>query len=151
VFFDQTQDFFNQIVNLRSILKSLRLASAKRIGQPNPWRRIRRFPKKYKSSSGDIFIGEGMFIGNFTLMSSFGKRDRVTILKDILEAARRSKEGRRKTQLIQSANLNHNQVTKYLNLLLVNGLVISCDDKYRITERGLHFVKTLESLNITLK
>lgn len=92
-----------------------------------------------------------MFIRNFVLMSSFGKRDRVTILKDILEAARRSKEGRRKTQLIQTANLNHNQVTKYLNLLLVNGLVISCDDKYRITERGLHFVKTLESLNITLR
>ncbi len=92
-----------------------------------------------------------MFIGHFTLMSSFGKRDRVTILKDILEAARRSKEGRRKTQLIQSANLNYSQVTKYLNLLLVNGLVISCDNRYRITERGLNFVRTLESLNITLK
>ena len=85
-------------------------------------------------------------------MSTFGKRDRVTILMDILKSAGGSKDGKKKTQILQSANLNYNQANKYLELLMVNGLVlVDNEDRYRITSRGLHFVQTLESLNLRLK
>ncbi len=93
-----------------------------------------------------------MFFRNPILMSTFGKRDRVTIIRDILETAKKSKVGKKKTQIIQSANLNYYQVNKYMHLLLLNGFVfMDGNDRYRITNKGLQFVKTLESLNITLK
>ena len=85
-------------------------------------------------------------------MSTFGKRDRVTIIMDILKSARGSREGKRKTQILQSANLNYRQVNKYLYLLLANGFVfVDGENRIRITNKGIQFVKTLESLQITLR
>ena len=99
-----------------------------------------------------IILGEEMLFNPYVLVTAFGKRDRVTILMDILKSARRSREGKKKTQILQSANLNYHQVNKYLHLLMINGFVlIDGDARYRITDRGLQFVKTLENLNLTLK
>jgi len=94
-----------------------------------------------------------MFFRNPILnLSTFEKRDRVTIFMDILKSTRDSRKGKKKTQIIQSANLSHYQANKYLHLLLVNGLLfVDGEDRYRVTDRGAHFVKTLEALHLTLK
>ena len=93
-----------------------------------------------------------MFFRPHIPLFAFGKRDKVTIMIDILKTAKDSREGKRKTQIIQSANLNYYQVNKYLHLLMINGFIlIDGANRYRVTDRGLRFVKTLESLNLTLK
>lgn len=84
-------------------------------------------------------------------MSDFKHRSRVTIIEDILRSAWGSRGGSRKTQIMQTANLNYYQANKYLRLLMVNGLLhVDNEDRYRITNRGLEFVKILESLHLKL-
>ncbi|NIQ07533.1 MAG: hypothetical protein GWO20_17975, partial [Candidatus Korarchaeota archaeon] len=55
--------------------------------------------------------------------SQFKYRDRLTIIIDILKAIKNSKKGRRKTQIMQSANLNYAQMKKYLSYLLDCGMI----------------------------
>jgi predicted transcriptional regulator len=85
-------------------------------------------------------------------MLGFKHRSRVIIIKDILKSTWSSKEGSKKTQIMQSANLNYHQVNKYLRLLMVNDLLyVDNEDRYRITDRGLEFVKLLDSLHLKLR
>ncbi len=84
-------------------------------------------------------------------VSGFKHRSRVTIMKEILRSTRGSKKGSRKTQIMQSANLNYHQANKYLRLLMANNLLrVDGQNRYRITERGLELVKTLDSLKLNL-
>lgn len=86
------------------------------------------------------------------LMSTFRHRDRMTIFAEILKTTKESRNGKKKTNIMRSANLNYHQANKYLHLLLVNGLLcLDSDDRYKPTKKGLEFVTNLESLNLRLK
>ena len=82
---------------------------------------------------------------------AFKYRDRLTIFVAILRSAGASKKGRTKTQILQSANLNYHQVTKYLGLLLESGYLMHDGGRcYRVTDEGWRFAKTFESLDLRL-
>ena len=72
----------------------------------------------------------------------FKYRDRVTIIFDILDTVKKSREGKRKTQIMQSANLNYAQTKKYLNYLTDCGfLVVTERQTYIITNEGSRFLQ----------
>jgi len=76
----------------------------------------------------------------------------MTIITEILKWTKESKEGIRKTNIMWNVNLNYPQVNRYLRFLLTNGyLCLDSEDRYKITEKGLEFMKTLESLNSRLQ
>ena len=82
-------------------------------------------------------------------LNSFKYRDRMTIIGDILKTLRKTKEGKRKTQIMQSANLNYVQMNKYLRYLLERGLLNFTDQgKVTITEEGIRFLQYLEAQRI---
>jgi len=98
---------------------------------------------KFSSSSQDL--------------CEFKYRDRVSIISDILMTVKDSSgKGRRKTQIMQSANLNFDQVNKYLAWLISNGYIeaehseIHRGPMYRATSKGLNFVKFLEAEHLRL-
>jgi len=81
-----------------------------------------------------------------SLRSMFKKRDGAEIIADILKAVGESSKGKRKTNIMQSANLSYDQVNKYLDLLLRNGYVILDDGfVYKPTGRGLRFLENLQA------
>lgn len=72
----------------------------------------------------------------------FKYRDRVTIIIDILNTVKNSGGGRRKTQIMQSANLNYMQMKRYLNYLTNRGLVLFTEKQtYTITNKGSKFLQ----------
>lgn len=82
---------------------------------------------------------------HFDVWRAFKYRDRVTIMSDILKTVKQSREGRRKTQIMQSANLNYIQTKKYLNYMYNCGfLVVTQRETYMITEKGSKFLQLLE-------
>jgi predicted transcriptional regulator len=86
------------------------------------------------------------------MMPTFKHRARLTVFAEILKVTRESSDGRKKTDIMRSVNLNHPQADKYLNLLLTNNLLcLDNEDRYKPTKKGLKLVKTLESLNLRLK
>ena len=103
------------------------------------------------SHSCSFFYAKVYLRGNIfaLLMSTFTRRDRLTIFAEILKAAKDSGEGKNKTNIMQSVNLNGPQANKYLHLLLMNGLIyLDGKDRYKPTEKGLELIKTLESLDL---
>lgn len=79
------------------------------------------------------------------ILQAFKYRDRVTIMSDILKTVKKSREGRRKTQIMQSANLNYIQTKKYLNYMYNCGfLMITQRETYIITEKGSRFLQLIE-------
>jgi len=107
-------------------------------------------------------LREGSFRLRFSSSSEgsyeFKYRGRVSIIGDILKTVRDSSgKGKRKTQIMQSANLNYDQVNKYLAFLISNGYIkverseMHGGPVYRATSKGLNFVKLLleaESLRL---
>lgn len=81
----------------------------------------------------------------------FAKRDRVSIIVAILESLQTKREGKRKTNIMQSANLSTDQVSKYLELLYLNGLIKKDGNIYQVTRRGVEFLDVFENLNLKLK
>ena len=82
---------------------------------------------------------------------TFKYRDRVSIIGDILTTVKNSRKGRRKTQIMQSANLNYNQTKKYLDYLLDCGyLVVAEKEKYRITNEGSRFLQLVYLQRISM-
>jgi predicted transcriptional regulator len=80
---------------------------------------------------------------------AFRYRDRLAIIGDILSSVRNSKEGRRKTQIMQSANLNYIQTKKYLSYMYNCGfLVITQKETYVMTARGARFLHLIEMQKI---
>lgn len=111
--------------------------------------------KKEVSVSTRIYSLKGRTMANYMQggsVSGFKHRSRVTIIKDILRSTHGSRRGSKKTQIMQSANLNYYQANKYLRLLMINGLLhVDNEDRYRVTDRGLEFVEILESLHLELR
>lgn len=81
----------------------------------------------------------------------FKKRDRVTIIADILKSVKYNPTGKRKTKIMQSANLSFEQMNKYLDLLLRNGYVIVDGQMYKPTSRGLAFLDFIEADYLKMK
>ncbi|HVP40449.1 MAG TPA: winged helix-turn-helix domain-containing protein [Candidatus Krumholzibacteriaceae bacterium] len=75
----------------------------------------------------------------------------MSICVAILETLKNRREGRRKTNIMQSANLSTDQVSKYLQLLYLNGMVKKDGSIYQVTRRGVEFLETFERLNLKLK
>lgn len=93
-----------------------------------------------------------MYFGNDLFLSLFKKRDRATIISDIIKSLTHSGNGKKKTQLKQSANLSTDQLNKYLDLLMRNGYVILAEGYlYKPTSKGLKFLQNLESDYLKLK
>lgn len=83
------------------------------------------------------------------ILKAFKYRDRMTIIGDILKSLKNSRGGKRKTQIMQSANLNYVQLDKYLRYLLHHGfLKITEKGKIEITEDGARFLLFLEAQKI---
>lgn len=79
------------------------------------------------------------------VLYAFKYRDRTTIVSDVLKTVKDSRRGMRKTQIMQSANLNYIQTKKYLNYLLNYGfLVVTERDIYVITEKGTKYLQLVE-------
>jgi predicted transcriptional regulator len=82
---------------------------------------------------------------------TFKYRDRVSIISDILTTVKNSRKGRRKTQIMQSANLNYNQTRKYLDYLLTCGyLVVTEKETYLITNEGSRFLQLFDLQRIRM-
>lgn len=81
----------------------------------------------------------------------FKNRDRFSIIADILKAIRTEK-GKKKTEIMRSANLSYSLANKYLDLLLRNGYVILEDGNvYRATRKGLGFLQNLQTEYLRLQ
>ena len=81
---------------------------------------------------------------SFQLVKEFKYRDRMTIVSDILKAVKIRREAK-KTQIMESANLNYVQTKKYLNYLISCGyLAITERRTYIVTEKGNHFLQITE-------
>ena len=91
-------------------------------------------------------------------LSGFKYRDRRTIIGEILAMVYREPRGKTKTSIMRGANLNFDQVNRYLELLILRGLIkveapIRSQElaRYRVTEKGLQLTRTLEISRLTLK
>lgn len=86
------------------------------------------------------------------LMSKFKYRDRVTIFRDILRSLLNDNEGKKKTNIMQSANLNYEQANKYIGLLIMNGFIMVSDrNTYKVTRKGVEFLNFFEKQSVKLK
>jgi predicted transcriptional regulator len=81
----------------------------------------------------------------FFPLFTFKYRDRATIIADILASLIAKPDGKRKTNIRQSANLSSDLLNKYLDLLLRNGyIMINNGDIYRLSQRGLKLWQNLD-------
>lgn len=81
----------------------------------------------------------------------FKYRDRMTIMVDILDTVRNSREGKKKCPIMQSARLNHLQTEKYLNYLVGCGyLVVTNKKTYTITKDGFQFLQLIEMQKVRM-
>jgi predicted transcriptional regulator len=73
-------------------------------------------------------------------------RSRTDITAQILEIANR---GANKTKIMYGAYLSYAQLKEYLAVLLENSLIehIATEQKYKTTEKGLKFLKTINQLS----
>ena len=76
-------------------------------------------------------------------------RTRTEIIRDILKAARNYGNGAGQTQIMYTAFLSHGQMKEYLAILIDNGLLKHDvgNQKFRITEKGLNFLKLYEQID----
>jgi len=72
------------------------------------------------------------------------KRNTVEMVGDILKVL---EEGRgRKSAIMRDANLSYEVMEKYLSFLIQRGLVEVEGGTYRLTEKGVKLLQTLDSL-----
>jgi predicted transcriptional regulator len=72
------------------------------------------------------------------------RRSKVTILKDILSTIQK-KEGKAKpTHILYGANLSHDRLKKYLDILLMEGFIQKLEENgqvfYVMTDKGREFL-----------
>ena len=89
------------------------------------------------------------------LLSKFKYRDRASIMKDILETISSDPNGKTKTSIMRGANLNFGQANKYLDFLVVCDAIKASNPlrsqelaRYRLTQKGLKFLRTTEIWNL---
>ena len=94
---------------------------------------------------------------NWMLISKFKYRDRASIMRDILETINRDPKGKTKTSIMRGANLNFGQVNKYLDFLVLcdairaaNPLRSQESARYRLTQKGLRFLRNTEMWNLMM-
>jgi len=93
-----------------------------------------------------VYLSFGLFS---QALHAFKYRDRATIVSDVLKTVKDSRRGMRKTQIMQSANLNYFQTKKYLNYMLNYGfLVVTERDIYLITEKGTRYLQLIEMYKV---
>lgn len=92
-------------------------------------------------------VSFGLVSGHFFKLS-FKYRDRAVIIGDILDAINSDPKGKTKTSIMRRANLNLEQVNRYLDLLALRGLIRIGDPmgsqelaRYRLTRKGLGILK----------
>lgn len=80
--------------------------------------------------------------------SGFRYRDRATIIGDILGSVNSDPRGKTKTGIMRSANLSLEQTNKYIDLLLMCGVLKGVDPwksqeigRYKLTEKGFRLIK----------
>ena len=84
------------------------------------------------------------------VLDSGGHRNPINVIADILRVAM---DEPIKTRIMYRANLSHRQLTGYLNRLLEMGFFTVVTDptdarpRYRVTEKGLQFLKDYARLN----
>ncbi len=81
-------------------------------------------------------------------LAKFRYRDRATIVGDILGTINSDPRGKTKTSIMRSANLNYEQVNRYLDYLVLCDAVKAVNPlrsqelaRYRLTQKGLRFLK----------
>lgn len=84
-----------------------------------------------------------MFGLNLSVFNAFKYRDRATIVTDILKSVRNSR-GLKKTQIMQSARLNHIQTEKYLTYMIGCGFLINEKRTYVVTQKGSKYLQIVE-------
>jgi predicted transcriptional regulator len=91
------------------------------------------------------------------LISKFKYRDRASIIRDILETISRDPKGKTKTSIMRGANLNFEQVNKYLDFLIVCDAIRAADPlksqelaRYRLTRKGLKFLRNSEMWSLVM-
>lgn len=72
------------------------------------------------------------------------RRSNLDINAEILQVVNK---GAKKTQIVYKANLNFLVVKKYLNDLIVKGLVSKNDTRYYTTEKGGDFLMSYQELS----
>lgn len=85
------------------------------------------------------------------LLSKFKYRDRSKIITDVLDTLRANPRGKRITNIMQGAHLNFEQTSRYLDVMLMTGLIKADGPRYRVTEKGLRLAEDLENLHVVLK
>lgn len=81
----------------------------------------------------------------------FKYRDRYTIVADILKAIAKTNKGVRKTQIMQTANLNSDLLNKYLDFLMLNKFILVDGYVYKLTRRGMEFVQNIDAEAMKLR
>lgn len=105
----------------------------------------------YTKCDGNVMIG-------VVLLAKFKYRDRAGIILDILDIIRRDPKGKTKTGIMRGANLNFGQVNKYLDHLVLGGMVKEDNPmgkqelfRYKLTQKGLRTAKYLGSMRDTFR
>lgn len=87
----------------------------------------------------------GLF-GLLQIIRSFKYRDRGGIICDILTTCKSSQEGRKKTQIMQSANLNCIQTRRYLGFMTNCGYIsVTQKETYVVTAEGSKYLQTVQT------
>ncbi len=80
-----------------------------------------------------------------------GKRDKITIMSDILEIIRIKNNDAKPTNIMYKANLSHEMLIEYITELKQKELLIETIDKnekrtYRLTEKGFKFLNDYKQM-----
>jgi predicted transcriptional regulator len=76
------------------------------------------------------------------------RRSNIQIIRDMLRVG---ENGAGKTEIMYSANMSYSQIQKYLRFLIVHGFIDKVEVgnptvNYRITEKGLSLVKSIDTV-----
>ncbi len=86
------------------------------------------------------------------ILCTFKYRDRAGIMSDILMAISNSRNGKKKTQIMQSANLNYLQTTKYLDYMTNCGYIVATQDAtYVLTDKGARYLQLGETQELRIR
>jgi len=86
------------------------------------------------------------------VLCTFKYRDRAGIISDILTSINNSRSGRKKTQIMQSANLNYLQTTKYLDYMTNCGYIVATQEAtYILTDKGARFLQIGETQELRMR
>ena len=79
------------------------------------------------------------------IIHSFKYRGRGEIVCDILTTCKSSQEGRKRTQIMQSANLNYIQTRKYLGFMANCGYIsVTQKETYVVTAEGSKYLQMVQ-------